>query len=228
MKPTHKLLVFLAALGVASLSPSSLRAEDWKTTDGKVYQDVKVVGLQPDTVTILHQDGGASVPLANLPPDLQKRFNYDPAQAKAAADARAKQALANAKALQAEMDLASEMHQPGPETQDTTAPDPNASPASAKKEIAPTPIFGSATHHSMDDLLASAHTLETDPSDASHRSIDALTASAQAMRPSLTDPTYHTMAHMFYTVNRDGLGPDPSDPNHHTIGEAANAAAASP
>jgi hypothetical protein len=38
-----------------------------------------------------------------LPPDLQKRFNYDPVKAKAAADARVQNEAKNAVALQAEM-----------------------------------------------------------------------------------------------------------------------------
>ncbi len=42
------------------------------------------------------------------------------------------------------------------------------------------------------------------------------------MRRDLSDPAYHTMAHLFYTVQ--SLGPDATDPNHHTIDEAVRAA----
>ena len=59
----------------------SVRAEDWTTTDGKVYKDIKVIKSDAASVTILDSDGGASIPLANLPPDLQKRFNYNVVQA---------------------------------------------------------------------------------------------------------------------------------------------------
>ena len=62
--------------------------EDWTTTDGKTYQGVKVVKIEADCVTILDSDGGARIELAKLPPDLQKRFNYDPDKAKAAAQKR--------------------------------------------------------------------------------------------------------------------------------------------
>ena len=89
-------LLLLSAVFLAG-SFLSLRAEDWKTNDGKVYQDVKVVRSEPDAVTILHHDGGGRIPLANLPPDLQKRFHYDPAKAKAAADARARDDAENGK-----------------------------------------------------------------------------------------------------------------------------------
>ena len=53
-------------------------AEDWKTTDGKIYKSVKVVKQDADSVTILDSDGGARIEFSKLPTDLQKRFNYDP------------------------------------------------------------------------------------------------------------------------------------------------------
>ena len=84
-------------------------AEDWKTTDGKTYVDVKVIRVEDDAVTILCRDGGALVPLVELNPTLQKRFSYDPVKAKAAAAARAQQDAINAKQLQAEIDLAQKM-----------------------------------------------------------------------------------------------------------------------
>ncbi len=68
--------------------PCPLFAEDWATTDGKAYHQVVVVKVEDDAVTILDSDGGALVPLSTLPPDLQQKFHYDPAKAKAAADRR--------------------------------------------------------------------------------------------------------------------------------------------
>lgn len=53
-------------------------AEDWTTSDGKTYSDVTVIKSDSKSVTILDKDGGARIPLAKLPPDLQKRFNYTP------------------------------------------------------------------------------------------------------------------------------------------------------
>ena len=86
-------------------------AETWTTTDGKTYVDVKVIRVEDDAITILYKDGGALVPLFKLPPPLQKRFSYDPVKAKIAADNRAKADAENAKALQAEMNLAEKMRQ---------------------------------------------------------------------------------------------------------------------
>lgn len=54
-----------------------------KTTDGKEYKTVTVTRVDPDSLKIEHEDGAASVPLANLPEDLQKRFNFDPHRAAA-------------------------------------------------------------------------------------------------------------------------------------------------
>jgi hypothetical protein len=86
-------------------------AVDWVTTDGKIYHDVLVVKVEADAVTILHNDGGALVPLDKLPPDLQKKFHYDPVKAKIAAQARAKQEAADAQALQVEKDAADKLKQ---------------------------------------------------------------------------------------------------------------------
>src|SRR5271163_2903287 len=72
------------------------QAVDWVTTDGKTYQNVSVVKVEADAVTILHKYGGALVPLDKLPPDLQKKFHYDPVKAKIAAEARAKEDAENA------------------------------------------------------------------------------------------------------------------------------------
>jgi hypothetical protein len=100
-----------ALILVVALGTLSVRAEDWTTNDGKTYQNVKVVRVEDDAVTILCSDGGALVPLAKLPPNLQKKFSYDPAKAKVAADARAARDEQNAKQLQAEMNQAEKIKQ---------------------------------------------------------------------------------------------------------------------
>lgn len=92
----------LLAAALFFLGQASLLAEDWMTTYGKVYRNVTVLKVEADAVTILHQDGGALVPLKLLPPDLQKRFNYDPLKAQAAADARAESDAADQLALELE------------------------------------------------------------------------------------------------------------------------------
>ena len=82
--------------------------EDW-TVNGTTYHNVKVLKVEADAVTILDDDGGAMLNLSDLSATLQKRFNYDPAAAKIAADERAKADAENAEALQQEMNQADEI-----------------------------------------------------------------------------------------------------------------------
>jgi hypothetical protein len=96
--------VALVLLALVLCSTNCL-AEDWTTTDGTKYQNVEVIRVEDDAVTILYKDGGALVPLFKLSPELQERFDYDPVKAKAAAEARAKADTENAKELQAEIEL---------------------------------------------------------------------------------------------------------------------------
>ena len=73
----------LLAMIVVGLCCLTARAEDW-TVNGKDYHNVKVTQVDADKVHITFDGGLGSVPLADLPPDLQKRFNYDPQAAKQA------------------------------------------------------------------------------------------------------------------------------------------------
>jgi hypothetical protein len=190
----------------------SLQADDWKTTDGKVYQDVKVISVSPDSVTILHQDGGASVPLATLPADLQKRFFYDPAKAQASAEEKAKDEAA---AKQAARDRQLEA------TQLLTEEDGNASGQAAIDSSTPTgPVAAPANQSSTQDFADTLTGIPLMvPASPTHHTISEVTDSTQSTRHDLSDPTYHTMAHMQYMIRVQGLRPDPNDPNHHTMDE---------
>ncbi len=99
-------LMVVSVMLILMLSGARVQAEDWKTLGGETYHEVQVIKVEPDAITILHRDGGARVSIWNLSPELQKRFNYDPDKALAAADARAKKDAADAEALKAEMDRA--------------------------------------------------------------------------------------------------------------------------
>lgn len=81
-------------------------AEDWETTDGTKYQNVRVIRVEDDAVTIIYKDGGALVFLYKLPPALQQKFDYDPVKAKIAAEKRAKEDAENAQELQREIEQA--------------------------------------------------------------------------------------------------------------------------
>jgi len=200
MKPNRTCVFVLAALALA-VSATSLRAEDWKTTDGKVYQDVKVIESEPDAVTILHKDGGALVPLAKLPPDIQKRFNYDPIKGKAAAEARLKDDAENAKALRAEMDEASQMRQA------ETGPQPTCAPSAPEADSPPD-----------DDADVSSTTMAS--TGVTNHSLDELYAAADSLKRDLSDPSYSTMEHLAGSMH--SLGSDSSDANHHSMSEIAD------
>jgi len=56
-------------------------AEDTNTTitiDGVTYENFRWGTVTPTTVSIFHKTGVATIPLADLPPDLQNRFGYNP------------------------------------------------------------------------------------------------------------------------------------------------------
>ena len=106
----HFVKAFILVLALALFSSSAFAAgEDWTTTDGTKYQNVQVIRVEDDAVTIIYKDGGALVFLNKLPPALQERFNYDPVKAKAAAEARAKADAENAHLLQLEIEHADEV-----------------------------------------------------------------------------------------------------------------------
>jgi len=85
---------FALICAVCLLAASLARAEDWKTADGKIYRGIKVLAHTSTTVTILDQDGGATLNLLDLPPEIQQRYGFDP---KAAAIEKAKQDAEKAK-----------------------------------------------------------------------------------------------------------------------------------
>jgi len=74
---------------LAALAAISVQAEDW-TVNGKDYHNVIVVQVENNRVHITYTGGVGAVALADLTPDLKKRFNYDPVKAKAADDANKK------------------------------------------------------------------------------------------------------------------------------------------
>jgi len=83
--PSMKVLLTVIVMGLCCLTA---RAEDW-TVNGKTYHNVTVTKVEPDKVHIMFDGGIGSVNLSDLPPDLQKRFNYDPQAAKVAEKAEA-------------------------------------------------------------------------------------------------------------------------------------------
>jgi len=51
------------------------------TEDGKTYENCQLLKVEADGITFSHSAGITKVMFRLLPPDLQKRFGYDPVQA---------------------------------------------------------------------------------------------------------------------------------------------------
>ena len=188
---------FALALAAMVFFATCLQAEDWTTTDGKVYQDVKVVKTEPDAVTILHSTGGALVPLINLSPELQKRFNYDPATAEAAAVARVLADAESYKALLAEISLAREQRQAAAQAQDSSASasDPGPTSNGASSDGDRTSLSSGATgptHHSTSDLVDLNLRLWDDHWDPTHHSMGNLVNSTGGLTSGSTVPNHHS------------------------------------
>ena len=191
--------VFALALSLAlPLGMTSLRAEDWATKDGKTYQEVAVVKVEPDAVTILHHDGGARIPLKNLPPEIQKRCNYDPAAAAAAEAARAQADEENRQALQAEMDtvaarklamqIALHPNPPLPPLPGCTTETPVASTSS------------DSTHHGMGELVDTKKRLRDDhDDDTDHYSMGALKRSAHSLLSGSDNSNHYSQGDLFHS-----------------------------
>lgn len=119
--------------------PSTPAPENW-TVNGKDYHNVTVGEVEADRVHITYDGGIGTVMLADLTPELKKRFNYDPDAAKAAA------------AQEAAREAASDLEvQRANQTQQTEA---------AKEEAAKKPM--SEKHNGGDpaDLAASQRELQ--------------------------------------------------------------------
>jgi hypothetical protein len=58
------------------------------TLDGKTYQNCQLLKVKADGIVINDSDGITEIMYGLMPPDLQKRFSYDPHQAAALTDAQ--------------------------------------------------------------------------------------------------------------------------------------------
>ena len=73
----HRIILILA------FTLAFTRADDITLRDGTVYKNAKVIGHDATTVTILYADGGATLPIAKLPDELQKKYGDDSEEAAA-------------------------------------------------------------------------------------------------------------------------------------------------
>jgi hypothetical protein len=73
------------AASTTNAPPSAVTSNalpDTITINGTTYSNVTWHSVTPTTVTIFHQTGVATIPLAQLPPEVQKQFGYDSVKVK--------------------------------------------------------------------------------------------------------------------------------------------------
>ena len=88
MNPQKTTIAILATLSAVSLA----LADDFKTINGKEYKNVTVSHVEPDGIVVRTKSGISKIYFAELPKEVQQRFNYDPN--KAAAYSAAEQSAA--------------------------------------------------------------------------------------------------------------------------------------
>jgi hypothetical protein len=89
-------LILLATFCLILLVNLAL-ADDLTTLNGTTYKNITVVKKDLYSITVLTDDGGATILFTNLPPDMQKKYGYDPVAAQIKTQAVA-EALANQQA----------------------------------------------------------------------------------------------------------------------------------
>jgi hypothetical protein len=82
MKAFRLAVLLVVSAVVASFAGETNTLPTTITVDGITYSNVIWRTVTPATVSIFHQTGVASIPLEKLPPELQKRFGYDPQKAR--------------------------------------------------------------------------------------------------------------------------------------------------
>ena len=72
---TKSLTIFLLSFAVAALS------EDFKTVNGKEYNDATIARVEPDGIVVKTSSGITKVYFIELPKDVQEHFHYDAGKA---------------------------------------------------------------------------------------------------------------------------------------------------
>src|SRR5438874_1825215 len=75
---TRARYLLAASLFVAA---SSVLADDFKTLNGKEYENATVSRVEPDGIVIKFSGGIVKIPFTALSRELQEKYHYDPAAA---------------------------------------------------------------------------------------------------------------------------------------------------
>jgi hypothetical protein len=128
---------FVLLAGLLIVGFGIVHAEDWNVK-GRIYHNVQVQGSDDAYVSIMYDGGIGRVALADLPPEVQKRFNYDSAKSKAALDAEASRVAASDQMASVQMakDNAAAQQQSTPASAPSPSSAPPRQPSSHAAEIA--------------------------------------------------------------------------------------------
>ncbi len=80
----RSLMLLVAISGLSASAPPAVSAQitnptpETLTIGDTTYENVRWGRQTPTTITIFHKSGVATIPLSQLPKDLQTRFGYDP------------------------------------------------------------------------------------------------------------------------------------------------------
>ena len=136
-------------------------AEDWDVK-GKTYHNVQVKNSDDAYVSITYDGGIGRVALADLPPDVRRRFTYDPAKSKAALDAEAARVAASDRAAATQMAKDNAAVQ----QQSTVASAPASSPSPQPQQPNSHAIQIAQLRQQIADLNKAADAADAPPADA--------------------------------------------------------------
>lgn len=124
---------------------------DFETLDhrGTTYRNVTVLASTPADLEIMHQSGGATLPLAEMTPEIQTRYGYDPRKAEAFLQSLRKDPAPPA----AVVDKSPPPAKSPTEAQPDGAVDPPAEASDASPEVVVQQDIDDASRRSYDKIL---------------------------------------------------------------------------
>jgi hypothetical protein len=104
---TQVLITIVALIAGVVSRPAAAQTSDTypilRTLDGHAYTNAEVSSATASYLIVLYDGGGSKIPLTNLPPELQRKYHFDPVAAAAAETAEEeKQAKARARLAEAQ------------------------------------------------------------------------------------------------------------------------------
>jgi hypothetical protein len=143
-----RIILFVAVAASVSLA----LGDDFKAIDGKEYKDASVTRVEPDGIVVKTKSGISKLYFSELPQDVQRRFNYDPQQARAYSAEQASNYAAIQKQeeeAQRQREEAARQNKPalvGQQPEQHPEQQPNPSAGSQRGRARPTPSYTTVLH----------------------------------------------------------------------------------